>query len=112
MKNNSLIYNNSLMEQGDFINNILNLDIPNELPTYKIKETTKFYYINVASFYGDKHILELSAKNDFLILKIKFKNTLINSPIKIIFYLADIDLNNILLIDKNHNLKLIIPKLF
>jgi hypothetical protein len=111
MKNNSLIYNNSLMEQGDFINNILNSDIQNELPTYKIKETPKFYYINVYSFYGDKHILELSSKNNFLILKIKFKNTLKNSPIESIFYLTDIDLNNILLIDNNHNLKLIIPKL-
>ena len=112
MKNNSLIYNNSLIEQGDFINNIVNSDIQNELPTYKIKETSKFYYINVSSFYGDKHILELSAKNDFLILKIKFKNTFKKSPIKKIFYLADIDLNNILLMDNNHKLKLIIPKLF
>ncbi|WP_160693030.1 hypothetical protein [Clostridium sp. C2-6-12] len=111
MKNNSLIYNNSLMEQGDFINNILNSDTENELPTYEIKETLKFYYINVTSFYGDKHILELSSKNDFLILKIKFKNALKKSPIETIFYLADIDLNNILLIDNNHNLKLIIPKL-
>ena len=111
MKNNSLIYNNSLLKKGDFINNILNSDYQNELPTYKIKETPKFYYINVSSFYGDKHILELSAKNDFLILKIKFKNALKNSPIESIFYLVDIDLNNILLIDNNHNLKLIIPKL-
>lgn len=111
MKNNSLIYNSSLMEQGDFINNILNSDIQNELPTYKIKETPKFYYINVSSFYGDKHILELSSKNNFLILKIKFKNASKNSCIENIFYLTDIDLNNILLSDKNHNLKLIIPKL-
>lgn len=111
MKNNSLIYNSSLMEQGDFINNILNSDIQNELPTYQIKETPNFYSINVSSFYGDKHILELSSKNNFLVLKIKFKNTLKNSPIENIFYLTDIDLNNILLSDNNHNLKLIIPKL-
>ena len=111
MKDNSLIYNNSLIQQGDFINHILNSDSQSKLPTYEIKETSNFYYINIISFYSDQHILDISAKNDFLILKIRFKNTLKKSCPKKIFYLVDIDLNNILLIDHNHNLKLIIPKI-
>lgn len=111
MKNNSLIYDNFLMQEKDFINHILHPAPKEELPTYKIKETPKFYYININSFYGNKHILEISSKNDFLILKIKFKNTQKKFSFKRIFYLLNIDLNNILLHDYNHNLKLIIPKI-
>ena len=111
MKDNSLIYNNSLIQREDFINDILNSDYQSELPKYEIKETSKFYYIKIISFYSNQHVLEISAKNDFLIIKIKFKNILKKSTLERIFYLADIDLNNILLIDHNHNLKLIIPKI-
>ena len=110
MKDNSLIYDNSLINQKDFINAILYTTPKEQLPTCEIKETPEFYCININSFYGDKHILEISNKNNFLILKIKFKNTLKKSLSKRIFYLLNIDLNNILLHDYKHNLKLIIPK--
>ncbi len=111
MKYNSLIYDNSLIQQKDFIDQMLHPALKEELPTYEIKETSEFYYINIKSFYGDKHILEISAKHDFLILKIKFKNAQKKSSFERIFYLLNIDLNNILLNDYNHNLKLIIPKI-
>jgi hypothetical protein len=110
MKDNSLIYDNSLISQRDFINTILHPTPNEQLPTLEIKETPEFYCINIDSFYGNKHILEISYKNNFLILKIKFKNTLKNSVPERIFYLSNIDLNNILLHDYKHNVKLIIPK--
>ena len=110
MNDNSLIYDNSLLSQRDFINAILSPTPKEQLPTCEIDETPEFYYINIHSFYGDKHILEISYENNFLILKIKFKNVLQNSLPERIFYLLNIDLNNILLHDYKHNLKLIIPK--
>lgn len=110
MKDNSLIYDNSLISQRDFINTILNPTPTEQLPIFEIKETPEFYCIYINSFYGNKHLLEISYKNDFLILKIKFKNTLKISAHERIFYLLDIDLNNILLHDYKHIIKLIIPK--
>ena len=74
MKDNSLIYNNSLINQENFIDTILYSTEKEQLPTCEIKETPEFYCININSFYGDKHILEISNKNNFLILKIKSKN--------------------------------------
>ena len=110
MKDNSLIYDNSLMSQKDFINAILHPTPKEQLPVFEIKETPEFYCIYIDSFYVNKHILEISYKNNFLVLKIIFKNTLKNSAQERIFYLSNIDLNNILLHDYKHNLKLIIPK--
>ena len=74
MKDKSLIYNNSLITQRDFINTILHPTQEEQLPTLEIIENQEFYCINIASFYGTKHILEISYKNNFLILKIKFKD--------------------------------------
>jgi len=110
MNDKSLIYDNSLISQKDFINAILHPIPKEQLPTFEINETQEFYYININSFYGHKHILELSCKNDFLILKIKFKNAQKDSLSERIFYLLNIDLNNILLHDYKHNVKLIIPR--
>ena len=110
MKDNSLIYDNSLINQRDFIDTILHPVPKEELPTLQIKETPEFYCININSFYGNKHILEISYKNNFLILKIKFKNAIKHLVSERIFYLLNIDLNNILLHDYNHNVKLVIPK--
>ena len=110
MNYNSLIYDNSLLSQNDFINAILHPTPKEQLPTCEIKETPEFYYISIYSFYGNKHILEISYENNFLILKIKFKDSLKSSLPERIFYLLNIDLNNILLHDYKHNLKLIIPK--
>ena len=110
MKDNSLIYDNSLISQRDFINTILHPTPTEELPIFEIKETPEFYRIYIDSFYGNKHILEISYKNNFLILEIKFRNTQKNSVPERIFYLSNIDLNNILLHDYKHNVKLIIPK--
>ena len=110
MNDKSLIYDNSLISQKDFINAILHPIPKEQLPTFEINETQEFYYIDINSFYGHKHILEISCKNDFLILKIKFKNIQKDSLSERIFYLLNIDLNNILLHDCKHNVKLIIPK--
>ena len=112
MNDNSLIYDNSLISQKDFINAILCPTPKEQLPTCKINETSELYYINIDSFYGDKHILEISYENDFLILKIKFKKNLKSSLPERIYYLSNIDLNNILLHDYKHTLKLIIPKIY
>ena len=111
MKDNSLIYDNSLISQQDFINTVLNPTPTEQLPIFEIKETPEFYCINIDSFYGNKHILEISYRNNFLILKIKFKNTVKSSLPERIFYLSNIDLNNILLHDYKHIVKLIIPKI-
>lgn len=108
MKDISLICSNSFTNQYEFTKYNT---IDEELPTCKIEETKEFYYININSFYGNKHILELCYKHNFLILNIKLKNPLTNSSYKQIFYLLDIDLNNILLHDHKHNVKLIIPKI-
>jgi len=110
MNDKPLIYDNSLLSQKDFINAILSPTLKEQLPSFEINETSEFYYININSFYGDKHILEISCKNDFLVLKIKFKKTQKDSLSERIFYLLNIDLNNILLHDYKHNVKLIIPK--
>ena len=110
MKDNSLIYDNSLINQRDFINAILHPTLKEQLPTCEIKETIEFYCININSFYGNKHILDISYKNNFLMLKIILKNDLKISASERIFYLLNIDLNNILLHDYRHNIKLIIPK--
>ncbi len=110
MNDKSLIYDNSLLSQKDFIDAILSPAPKEQLPSFEINETSEFYYININSFYGDKHILEISCKNDFLVLKIKFKMTQRDSLTERIFYLLNIDLNNILLHDYKHNVKLIIPK--
>jgi len=110
MNDNSLIYDNSLISQKDFIDAILSPTPKEQLPICEIKETPEFYYINIDSFYGDKHILEISYENNFLVLKIKFKDDLKKSLPERIYYLLNIDLNNILLHDYKHTLKLIIPK--
>ena len=110
MKDNSLIYDNSLINQKDFINTILHPTLKEQLPIFEIKETPEFYCINIDSFYANKHILEISYKNNFLILKIKLKDNIKSSVPERIFYLLNIDLNNILLHDYKHNIKLIIPK--
>jgi len=110
MKDNSLIYDNSLISQRDFINTILHPTPTEQLPIFEIKETPEFYCIYIDSFYCNKHILEISYKNNFLILKIKFRNIQKNSAHERIFYLLNIDLDNILLHDYKHNIKLIIPK--
>ena len=110
MQYNSLIYDNSLISQQDFINTVLNPTPTEQLPIFEIKETPEFYRIYIDSFYGNKHILEISYKNNFLILKIKFKNNIKSSTPERIFYLLNIDLDNILLHDYKHNIKLIIPK--
>jgi len=110
MNDKYLIYDNSLLSKKDFINVILHPIPKEQLPTCEINETPEFYYINIDSFYGNKHILEISYENNFLILKIKFKNILKSSLPKRIFYLLNIDLNNILLHDYKHNVKLIIPR--
>lgn len=109
MKSDSLIYNNSLISKENFINTILSTTPKTQIPTCEIKETPDFYLINIYSFYSDKHILEISYKNYFLILEIKnnFQKFLFNR----IFYLKNIDSNNILLQDNKNQLKLIIPKI-
>lgn len=109
MKSNSLIYNNSLISKVEFIDAILTNNLQCKIPICEIKETPDFYNINIDSFYNDKHILEISYKSDFLILKVKCKND--NKFLfERIFYLTDIDCNNILLCDNKNELKLIIPK--
>lgn len=109
MKSNFLIYNNSLISKVEFIDAILTNNLQCQIPTCEIKETPDFYNINIDSFYGDKHVLEISYRSEFLILKLKLKNH--NKLLfERIFYLTDIDYNNILLCDHKNQIKLIIPK--
>lgn len=110
MKDNSLIYNNSLLSPDDFITAILYPEPKEQLPTCELEESLEFYYINVNSFYDNKHILEISYKNNFLILKILLNNASKDFLYQKIFYLSKIDLNNILLHDHRDSLKLIIAK--
>lgn len=109
MKGNSLIYNNSLINKMKFIDSILINNSQSEIPTCEIKETPDFYNINIDSFHGDKHVLEISYKNYFLILKMILKNNK-KFLFERIFYLTDINSNNILLSDYKNQIKLIIPK--
>ena len=111
MKDKSLVYNNSLIGKSEFIDAILANDSPSQqVPTCEFKETPDFYNINIDSFYDDKHVLEISYKNSFLILKMKLKNNE-KFLFERIFYLKDIDSNNILLYDHKNQIKLIIPKI-
>lgn len=110
MKDNSLIYNNSLLSPRDFIDNILHPEPKEQLPTCEIEESPDFYYISINSFYDNKHILEISYKNHFLILKIMFNNDVKQFLFQRIFYLLKVDTRNILLHDYENSIKLIIPK--
>lgn len=112
MQDTSLIYNNSLLSPKDFITAILHPEPKEQLPTCELEESPEFYYININSFYDDKHILEMSYKNNFLILKIFLNNNdSKNFLYQKIFYLSKIDLNNILLHDYKDSIKLIISKI-
>lgn len=111
MKDISLIYNNSLLSPRNFIDVILHSELKEQLPTCEFKETQKFYCICINSFYDNKHILEISYKNNFLILKIMLNNSLKEFLLQRIFYLSKIDLNNILLHDYKNGIKLIISKI-
>lgn len=111
MKSTSLVYNDSLMNTESLINLILSTTPKDEVPTCKIEEAPNFYYINIDSFYGDKHVLEISYKNNFLILKMKTNDIYKKFLFERMFYLEDIDSNNILLHDYKNQIKLVIPKL-
>lgn len=111
MKDNSLIYNNSLVSPRDFIDSILHPEPKEQLPTCEIEESPDFYYININSFYDNKHILEISYKNHFLILKIMFNNDVKQFLFQRIFYLLEVDTHNILMHDYENSIKLIIPKI-
>lgn len=111
MKDNSLIYNNSLISPKDFIDTILHPELKGQLPTCELKEALDFYYISINSFYDNKHILEISYKNNFLILRIMLNSTFKELLLQRIFYLSKIDLNNILLHDYKDSIKLIISKI-
>ena len=110
MKDISLIYDNSLLSPQDFIDAILHPEPKELLPTCDLKETPDFYYIEINSFYDKKHLLEISYKNGFLILKIMLNN--INKEILFqrVFYLSKIDLDNILLHDHENSIELIVAK--
>lgn len=110
MKDNSLLYNHSLLSPKDFVDAILHPEPKEQLPTCELKETPDFYYIDINAFYDDKHILEISYENNFLILKIMLNNTFKEFLFKRVFYLSKIDLNNILLHDYKNSIKLIIAK--
>lgn len=110
MKDNFLIYNTSLLSPKDFVNSVLSLERKEQLPTCELEESSDFYYINIDSFYDNKHILEISYKNHFLILKIMFNNDTKQFLFQRIFYLLKVDTNNILLHDYKNSIKLIIPK--
>lgn len=110
MKSTSFIYNNSLITKEEFIDTILTNIRHSQIPTCKIKEAPNFYNITIESFSHDEHLLEISYRNKFLILTMKLQN---NKKLLFerIFYLKDIDSNNILLYDHKTQLKLIIPKI-
>ncbi len=110
MKDNFLVYNNCLISPKDLINSMLSLELEEQLPTCELEESSDFYYISVDSFYDSKHILEISYKNHFLILKIMFNNNSKEFLFQRIFYLSQVDVSNILLHDYKSSLKLIIPK--
>jgi hypothetical protein len=111
MKDTFLIYNNCLVSPKDFIDSMLSLELKEQLPTCELEESSDFYYININSFYDNKHILEISYKNHFLILKIMFNNDEKQFLFQRIFYLLEVDISNILLHDYKSSLKLIIPKI-
>jgi HSP20 family molecular chaperone IbpA len=111
MKGTSLMYNNSLTNKENFINTMLSTTPKNQIPICEIKETPDFYSIKIDSFDDDNHVLEISYKNNFLILKIRDEDTHKKFLLERIFYLKNIDSNNILLHDHKTQLKLIIPKI-
>lgn len=111
MNINCLIYNSSLKSPQDFINYILCTEIREQIPTCKLEETSDFYYINIDSFNGDKHLLEISYKFNFFILTIITNNSPRKTLFQRSFYFPKIDLNHILLHDFKDNIRLIIPKL-
>ena len=111
MKDKFLIHNNCLMRPKEFINSMLSLNLEQQLPTFHIEESIDFYYINIDSFYDNKHILEISYKNHFLILKIMSNSNPKQFLFQQIFYLIKVDINNILLHDYKNNIRLIIPKI-
>lgn len=111
MKDNSLIYHNSLLSFESFIDNLLYHEIKEQLPTCKLKETANFYYININSFCDNKHILEISYKDNFLILKIMLNNPLNDFLLQRVFYLSKVDLNNILLHDYKNSITIILSKI-
>ena len=111
MKDNSLVYNNSLISPENFIDSILYHEPKEQLPTCDIEESPDFYYININSFYDDKHVLEISYKNNFLTLRFMLDDDFQQLLFQRIFYLLKIDLDYILLHEFKDSIKLIIPKI-
>lgn len=111
MNNISLLYNNSILNIDNFIDNILfnNVCIVNN-PICKITEKPLFYFITIKNFYANKHNFELYYKNKFLIIRIKNKETTQNIFTRI-FYLDNIDTNEISHIYYNNTANLKILKL-
>lgn len=111
MKDNSLIYNNSLLSIKDFIDAILYTEPKEQLPICELTENPEFYYIDINSFSSDKHILEISYENNSLILKILSNDDIKKFLFQRIYYLSNINLNNILLHDYGNSMRLIIAKI-
>ena len=111
MNKNSLICHNSLLNPESFIDNLLYPRIKEHLPTCELQETADFYYIDINSFYDNKHLLEISYKDNFLILTIMLNNTLKEFLLQRVFYLSRVDLNNILLHDYKNSITIILSKI-
>ncbi|NFF33453.1 protein phosphatase [Clostridium botulinum] len=110
MNNDSMLCYNSLLNKEDFINYFLdkkNLD--SKIPKINLKETYNFYYIDILFSSNRNYILEIFYKNNFLIFEF-YKYNDINYNFRRIYYLEDINIEEISLFKEKKEIKINIPK--
>ncbi|NFS30162.1 protein phosphatase [Clostridium botulinum] len=110
MNNDSMLCYNSLLNKEDFINYFLdkkNLD--SKIPKINLKETYNFYYIDILFSSNRNYLLEIFYKNNFLIFEFYEYNN-INYNFRRIYYLEDINIEEISLFKEKKEIKINIPK--
>ncbi|ACD24316.1 protein phosphatase [Clostridium botulinum] len=110
MNNDSMLCYNSLLNKEDFINYFLdkkNLD--SKIPKINLKETYNFYYIDILFSSNRNYLLEIFYKNNFLIFEF-YKYNDINYNFRRIYYLEDINIEEISLFKEKKEIKINIPK--
>ncbi|MDR5588344.1 MULTISPECIES: protein phosphatase [Clostridium] len=110
MNNDSMLCYNSLLNKEDFINYFLDKKtLDSKIPKINLKETYNFYYIDILFSSNRNYFLEIFYKNNFLIFEFYEYND-VNYNFRRIYYLEDINIEEISLFKEKKEIKINIPK--
>ncbi|AOR24857.1 protein phosphatase [Clostridium taeniosporum] len=111
MMSDSLLCYNSLLNKEDFINYFLDKNtLDSKIPKINLKETCNFYYVDILFSSEKNYFIEVFYKNNFLIFKFYESNN-INYNFKRIYYLENINIDELSLSKNKKQIKINIPKL-